>query len=243
MVKAPGVPAVEAKNLTKIYGQGESRVEVFQGLNFEIPEKSMIALMGPSGSGKSTLLNLLGLMDAPTGGSLKLFGKETSSMRDSERSSYRAQEVGFVFQFNALLAEFTVLENLWLSLRMSARKDSLPADGCDERERAMEWLKRWNLIQRAQHLPSQISGGEQQRVAILRALIRRPKILLADEPTGNLDKGSAEVVLKTLRDIQQELGVCIFLATHNEWVAEQAQEIWEISPARLSVRERAGRGD
>lgn len=201
---------VELQDVWKVYGTGEAAVPALKGITFEIEKGEFIALVGPSGSGKSTLLHLIGGLDKPTRGLIKVEGIEVSSLRDDrELSAYRNERIGFVFQMFYLIPRLTALENVELPLL---------AKGMDPRERrrrALEALKMVKLEQRANHRPTQMSGGEQQRVAIARAIVTNPKLVLADEPTGNLDSANAKIVMDLFLNLKKELGVTIVMATHN----------------------------
>ncbi|MEM1509276.1 MAG: ABC transporter ATP-binding protein [Thermofilaceae archaeon] len=201
---------VELQDVWKVYGIGEAAVPALKGITFGIMKSEFIALVGPSGSGKSTLLHLIGGLDRPTRGLIKVEGVEVSSLRDDrELSAYRNERVGFVFQMFYLIPRLTALENVELPLL---------AKGMDPKERrrkALEALKTVKLEHRANHRPTQMSGGEQQRVAIARAIVTNPKLILADEPTGNLDSTNAKIVMDLFLNLKKELGVTIVMATHN----------------------------
>ncbi len=205
-----GMPLVEVRDVWKVYELGGARVLALRGVNLDVGEREFLAVVGPSGSGKSTLLHLIGGLDRPTRGSIRVGGVEVSSLRsDEELSRYRREYVGFVFQFFHLIPRLTALENVELPL---------VARGVDPRERrrrAMEALRIVGLEHRARHRPAELSGGEQQRVAIARAVVAEPRLLLADEPTGNLDSANARLIMGLFRRLIDELGVTVIMATHN----------------------------
>lgn len=204
------MPLVELRDVWKEYVVGRSRVQALRGVTLDVEKGEFVAVVGPSGSGKSTLLHLIGGLDRPTRGSVRVAGIEVGSLRDDRLlSRYRNEYVGFVFQMFYLVPRLTAVENVELPL---------VARGVDPRERrraALEALKLVGLEHRAHHKPSEMSGGEQQRVAIARAIVTRPKLLLADEPTGNLDSANAKLVMGLFRKLIDELGVTIVMATHN----------------------------
>jgi len=205
-----GMPLVEVRDLWKEYQVGRAVVQALRGVSMDVEEGEFLAVVGPSGSGKSTLLHLIGGLDRPTKGTVRVAGVEVSSLRsDRELSRYRNEYVGFVFQFFHLIPRLTAVENVELPL---------VARGVDPRERrrrALEALKLVGLEHRAWHRPTELSGGEQQRVAIARALVAEPRLLLADEPTGNLDSANARLIMELFRKLVDGLGVTIVMATHN----------------------------
>lgn len=204
------MPMVEVHDLWKEYELGRTKVLALRGVTLEVERGEFLAVVGPSGSGKSTLLHLVGGLDRPTRGLVRVAGIEVSSLRsDRELSRYRNEYIGFVFQFFHLVPRLKAVENVELPL---------VARGVDARERqkrALEALKLVGLEHRAWHKPTELSGGEQQRVAIARAIVTQPKLLLADEPTGNLDSSNARIVMDLFRKLVDELGVTIITATHN----------------------------
>ncbi len=211
--------AIKAENLSKTY-QGEAApVEVFRGLSFELPVGVFVAIMGPSGVGKSTLLHLLGGIDRPDSGRVEVFGSALPEMPPEERARFRNENVGFVFQFHHLLPEFTALENVAFPHRIAG-----VAAG-EARRSAEELLARVGLADRGGHRPRALSGGEQQRVAIARALARGPRLLLADEPTGNLDAAAAALVFDLLETLHRERGMSTVLVTHNPDLANRCDKI------------------
>jgi putative ABC transport system ATP-binding protein len=212
---APGV--VSAHNLVKRYGQGDAHVDALRGVSLEIEEGRMTAVMGPSGSGKSTLMHILAGLDQPSEGTVTIAGLEISSMSDAELTRLRRRHIGFVFQFFNLLPMLTAEENIVLPL-------SIAGDTVD-RVWLEELLETVGIADRRTHRPAELSGGQQQRVSIARALLPRPTVLFADEPTGNLDSNTSRDVLELLRDSVDELGQTIVMVTHDPQAAAQADQI------------------
>lgn len=204
---------VEAKRIVKRYYLDGSEVEALRGVDFSIEEGERIVVVGPSGAGKSTLLHILGLLENPTEGTLLFRGIPVGELTDEERSRIRLQEIGFVFQFHHLLPEFTALENIMLPALMLKRNRE------EAQNSATELLKRIGLEKRMNHKPGELSGGEQQRVAFARALINNPHLILADEPTGNLDQENATQLKILLRNICEQQGTALVLVTHNAELA------------------------
>lgn len=213
---------VDAQNLTKIYSMGEVEVHALRDASVRLKAGEVVAIMGPSGSGKSTLMNILGALDRPTSGSYSLDGEEVSQMSDERLADMRNRRVGFVFQNYNLLPRATALANVELPLRYSRH------DGDHRRERAMRALDAVGLHERSQHRPNELSGGQQQRVAIARAIINRPAIVMADEPTGNLDSKSGEEVMQLLLKMNKELGTTLIIITHDADIAHVCQRIIHI---------------
>ncbi|HLK56237.1 MAG TPA: ABC transporter ATP-binding protein [Chthonomonadaceae bacterium] len=211
---------VEAVELTKIYKRGTESVRALDGVSFALAEGAFTAIVGPSGAGKSTLLHLLGCMDTPTSGTLTLAGRPTSGLNDAALTRLRREEVGFVFQHFGLLPTLTVAENVALPTLFSRR---------EARQKAVELLERVGLAHRAHHRPHELSGGEMQRAAIARALINSPRLLMADEPTGNLDSANGEAILALFQQLNHD-GLTVVVVTHNEALAEAA-------PRRLTLRD------
>ncbi len=216
-------PILQAVELSKGYGEGESFVGVLRGISLEISRGEMVAVIGPSGVGKSTLLHLLGLLDRPDSGRIEIDGRHVENFRPSERAALRNRVLGFVFQHHYLLDELDARENVALPLRISGRKAG-PAES-----RATELLEQVGLRERAHHFPDQLSGGEQQRVAVARALAMHPKLLLADEPTGNLDRESSEQVFELICRLHREEGLSSIIVTHNREIAERCDRIISLS--------------
>ncbi|MBI5624490.1 MAG: ABC transporter ATP-binding protein [Elusimicrobia bacterium] len=219
---------LEAKGLFKCYGEGAQAVEVLKGLDFSVLAGEYLVILGPSGCGKSTLLNILGLMDRPDAGALLVCGQPVNAMDEAARSRLRGDSIGFVFQFDSLLPEFTVLENVTMPERIALARggdvdrEARMASAC---QRAQDLLTGLGLGKTAERFPSQLSGGERQRVAICRALLRKPALLLADEPTGNLDKGNGELVFRDLRGLAEKEGAAVVVVTHNEHAGLHANRV------------------
>lgn len=200
-------------NITRHYLSGESRLEVLTDASLSIRPGELVALVGPSGSGKSTLLQVAGLLDTPQGGSIAIGGEEASTAGDAKRTALRNKFIGFIYQFHHLLPELTAEENVVLPQLLANVKRA------DAQLRAKALLERLGLGARSTHLPSQMSGGEQQRVAIARALANRPKLILGDEPTGNLDPDTSDNVTRLLLEVVKEEGAAALIATHNMQLA------------------------
>ena len=200
---------LKARDIRKEYPQGASTLEILKGVSLEVIKGESISIVGASGSGKSTLLHILGTLDRPNSGELIVLDRDVLSMSDEELSLYRNQQMGFVFQFHHLLAEFTAMENIALPLRIGgASKEAANA-------KAHQWLKRVGLAQRETHYPNQLSGGELQRVAIARALAGEPKILMADEPTGNLDSRNSLIIQDLFFELKAEYKLTLLVVTHD----------------------------
>ena len=223
---------VVLQDVTKTYHAGAVPVEALRGLDFDMAEGEFVAVMGRSGSGKTTLLNILGCVEKPTSGRYLLAGEEVAQLNDDQRSTLRLRRIGFVFQSYNLLAGMSAIDNVLLPTVYSG----LP----DASLRAREALARVGLDGRDHHLPSQLSGGEQQRVAIARALINNPSIILADEPTGNLDTRRGQEVLGLFQDLHRE-GITIVLVTHEQQVAQHAQRIVRLRDGRVVTDRRVDR--
>jgi putative ABC transport system ATP-binding protein len=218
-------PVFVARGLTKIYGSGEPHVIALKDIDLDIRQGEFIVLLGPSGSGKSTLLNILGGLDAPTSGTAAWRDHELTGASDEELTLYRREHVGFVFQFYNLIPSLTVEENVRLVAQI-AGDPMKPADALDL----------VGLTHRASHFPSQLSGGEQQRVAVARAIVKRPDILLCDEPTGALDVDTGRLVLAAIAKVNDELGTTTAVITHNSAIAGMANRVLRLSGGRI-VRE------
>ena len=210
---------LEVKNLYKSYGSGHAKVEVLKGIDLTIGAGDTVALVGPSGAGKSTLLHVMGTIDRPTSGSVLFEGKEIFTLADQPLAAFRNRSIGFVFQFHHLLPEFSALENVMMPLLIAGTKRPEAA------ARAHELLADVGLAHRVTHRPGELSGGEQQRVAIARALVGSPRLLLADEPTGNLDMKTSEEVHQLLYSIQEKTGISLVIVTHNERLAAGMKRI------------------
>jgi len=229
---SPAIAAVRALGVTKTYAGEGAPVTVFRNLSFALEERVFAAIMGPSGVGKSTLLHLLGGIDRPDAGRVEIFGQSLEELPPRERARFRNEKIGFVFQFHHLLPEFTALENAAMPHRIAGLSRA------DAEERALAMLDRVGLGERARHRPLALSGGEQQRAAIARALAREPRLLLADEPTGNLDVDSARVVFDLLEELHRERGMTTVLVTHNPDLANRCDKIFSMS--REGIVGRAG---
>lgn len=222
-----------ARGVTKVYTMGEVQVHALRGVDLELYAGELVVLLGPSGSGKSTLLNILGGLDVPTAGSIHYLDEELTSFDDAALTRYRRDHVGFIFQFYNLIPSLTATENVALVTEIAAN----PMKPID----ALEMV---GLADRADHFPSQLSGGEQQRIAIARAIAKRPDVLLCDEPTGALDVSTGVRVLQALARINRELGTTTAVITHNAVIAQMADRVISISAGRIAeVRENAGKTD
>ena len=206
---------LKVENLKKSFFTEEIETIALNGVSFEVKEGEFVAIMGPSGCGKSTLLNILGLLDNPTGGSYRLLDKEVGNLKEKERTQFRKGNLGFVFQSFNLIDEITVFENVELPLVYMGIKAS------ERKKRVEEILDRMNISHRAGHFPQQLSGGQQQRVAIARAVVSNPKLVLADEPTGNLDSKNGQEVMSLLQELNRE-GTTIIMVTHSQHDAQFA---------------------
>jgi lipoprotein-releasing system ATP-binding protein len=226
------VAALEASGLSKRYTEGVAPVEVLRDVSLAVEAGEMVAIMGASGSGKSTLLHLLGGLDVPTSGRVRVGGDDLTGANEDARSRIRTRRVGFVFQFHQLLPEFTALENAMMPGWIA---DDPPAR---VRDRARELLRDLGLEARMEHKPSELSGGEQQRVAVARALHHRPSVLLADEPTGNLDRPATESLMRILERYRADESQAIVIATHNPDVAQAAGRVVALEEGRLRPMKR-----
>ena len=217
---------IEIKDMYKIYNPGENEVRAIDGVNLKIEHGEFVAIIGQSGSGKSTLMNMLGLLDVPTSGKYLLDGQDVDGLTDDELSEIRNKEIGFIFQGFNLITSLTAVENVELPLVYRGMKK-------EERNKlAIDALNRVGLSHRLDHLPKQMSGGQQQRVAIARAVAARPPIILADEPTGNLDSHSGVEVMKILHELHEE-GRTIILITHDNDIANEAQRVIRIQDGQI----------
>lgn len=217
---------IEIRDMYKIYNPGENEVRAIDGVNLTIEHGEFVAIIGQSGSGKSTLMNMLGLLDVPTSGKYLLNGKDVEGLTDDELSEIRNKEIGFIFQGFNLITSLTAVENVELPLVYRGMKK-------EERNKlAIEALDRVGLSHRLEHLPKQMSGGQQQRVAIARAVAARPPIILADEPTGNLDSHSGVEVMKILHELHEE-GRTVILITHDNDIANEAQRVIRIQDGQI----------
>lgn len=218
---------IEANDLTKIYGSGETSVEALSHVTVAVERGKIIAVMGPSGSGKSTLLSLLGGLERPTGGQVLLEGVDLASLNDTDRTVMRRRSLGFVFQAFNLISVLTAIENVALPLELDGISSSLA------KQRATIALEQVGLQHRKDHFPAMMSGGEQQRVAIARALVIEPALILADEPTGNLDSSSGKKILQLLRSLVSERGETIVMVTHDAEIGRQADRVIRMCDGKL----------
>ena len=217
---------LEVKNLTKTYGKGESLIKAADSISFTVPKGQMAAVVGASGSGKSTLLHIIGGVEKPESGNVLVNGTDVYSLSEKELAAYRRTKVGLIYQFYNLLPILNVSDNITLPTLMDEKKP--------DEKRLAELLELLGLSDRAGHLPSQLSGGQQQRAAIARALFSSPDILLADEPTGNLDSKSSEEIITLLRTTSEQLGQTMLIVTHDEKIAARCDRIIIVSDGRIA---------
>lgn len=218
---------LEANNVSKIYRSGPETIEVLRDLNFTLREKEIVVIMGPSGVGKSTLLNIIGTLDKPTKGEVIIDGISVFKYGEQKLSRFRNQHIGFVFQFHYLLPEFTALENVMIPRMIKGN------DWKRDEERAIKLLTDVGLAQRLQHRPNQLSGGEQQRVAVARALMNQPKMILADEPTGDLDPRNSQMLFDLILQLNEKYHQTFVIVTHNEMFAEKANRVVHIEEGKI----------
>jgi putative ABC transport system ATP-binding protein len=223
------VIVIKAVGLTKSFAAGRVHVEAVRGVDLTVQEGEMLAIVGPSGSGKSTLLSMLGAIETPTSGKVLLQGTDLAALDDDRRTLLRRRRIGFVFQAFNLIPTLTALENVALPLEL----DGVPARAA--RQRAQQSLELVGLAERQQHLPTMLSGGEQQRVAVARALVIQPALLLADEPTGNLDSVGSQQVIGLLRNLVDQQGETVVVVTHDTQVASQADRMVHMRDGRLET--------
>ncbi|MFQ5882142.1 MAG: ABC transporter ATP-binding protein [Candidatus Methylomirabilales bacterium] len=219
---------IRIRDLWKSFRMGGEALHVLQGVNLAVERGEFLAIAGPSGVGKSTLLHILGGLDRPTAGEVYYQGMEISQLPEGKLALFRNQTVGLAFQFHHLLPEFTALENTMMPALIG--RQPLPK----AREMARGMLRRVGLADRLEHRPGELSGGEQQRVAIARALILSPEVLLADEPTGNLDSKTGEAIFGLLRELNSERGLTVILVTHNEWLVRRTDRVLRMADGQLS---------
>lgn len=217
---------LEVNNICKTYGSGETAVHALKKVSFSVPKGEYVAIVGESGSGKSTLLNMIGALDTPTSGKVVIGGKEIFSMNDNRLTVFRRRNIGFIFQAFNLIPELTVEQNIIFPVLIDYQKP--------DRKYLEELLTVLNLKERRNHLPSQLSGGQQQRVAIGRALITRPSLILADEPTGNLDTQNSSEVIALLKEASRKYEQTIIMITHNRSIAQSADRILQVSDGVLT---------
>jgi putative ABC transport system ATP-binding protein len=219
---------IRLQDITKVYPMGKRELEVLRGVNLHIKQGEMVAIMGPSGSGKTTLLNLIGCLDIPTSGNYSLDDREVSRLSRDELAQVRAQKIGFIFQTYNLLPQFSALANVELGMRYAGGTDAT---------RAVEALNRVGLSDRASHKPTELSGGEQQRVAIARALVKDPPLILADEPTGNLDSHTGEEIMSILTELHREQNNTLVMITHEADIARHCQRVIHIKDGQIEWEE------
>jgi putative ABC transport system ATP-binding protein len=222
-----GEPAISLRGLRKTYGTGEVAVEALRGIDLRVWPEEFVVLLGPSGSGKTTLLNLIGAIEPAGEGAIEVFGEDVSALDEEGRTEFRRRTVGFVFQFFNLIPTLTALENVELIAELGEGSD-----------RSAEMLERVGLGDRLDHFPAQLSGGEQQRVAVARALAGGPRLLLGDEPTGALDLETGRTVLGLLHELSHELGQTVLLVTHNAAIGRMADRVLRMRDGRIAADER-----
>ena len=216
---------LKVENLTKVYGKGENEVRALNGVSFSVEKGDFVAIIGPSGSGKSTLLHTLGGVDRPTGGKVLVNGQDVYSRSDEQIAVFRRREVGLIYQFYNLIPVLNVEENMSLPVLLDGRNVN--------RDRLRELIRELDLVGREKHLPNQLSGGQQQRVSIGRALMNSPSIVLADEPTGNLDSKNSHEIVELLKRMNREYNQTLIMITHDERIALQARRIIAIEDGKI----------
>jgi lipoprotein-releasing system ATP-binding protein len=219
---------ITARELNKTFAAPAGEIHVLRGVDMEVASGEMVAVMGASGVGKSTLLHILGTLDRPTSGQVVYDGVEVSSMSDRELTSFRNGAVGFIFQFHHLLPEFTAVENVMMPALIAGRPK-----GAEARQKALELLSELGLGHRVEHRPGELSGGEQQRVAVARSLVLNPSAVLADEPTGNLDTATGDELFDLLVRINRDRGTTFVIATHNEALAKRCHRVLNMKDGRI----------
>ena len=229
MTVLPDAPLLELRNLTKTYGSGETATQVLKGLNLTLQTGGMIALLGASGSGKSTLLNILGTLLRPTSGSFTMLGQDLFNASDATLTDFRNRHIGFVFQFHNLLPDFTALENV---IFPTAVRDGV--ERAQARRRGMELLDLVGLSDRIDFRATKLSGGQKQRVAVARALMNSPDLILADEPTGNLDSKSSQQVMALIKSVNRNERTTFLISTHDEGIAAQCESRIVIGDGRIA---------
>ncbi|MCB1032283.1 MAG: ABC transporter ATP-binding protein [Acidobacteria bacterium] len=222
-------PLVQVRQAHKVYRRGAERIDVLQGLDLEVAEGEFLALMGPSGSGKSTLLNLIGGLDRPSSGAVEVGGKRIDRLSDSELARWRSRHVGFIFQFYNLMPVLTAERNVELPLLLTKLSKA------QRRKHVATALALVGLTDRARHFPRQLSGGQEQRVGIARAIVTDPTLLLCDEPTGDLDRKSGDEILDLLQGLNQEQGKTIIMVTHDAVAAERATRVLHLDKGQLAA--------
>jgi len=220
---------IQLQEITKVYPMGKRELTVLNGVNIQVEQGELVAIMGPSGSGKTTVLNLIGCLDKPTSGDYFLEGREVSRLSSGELAQVRGQKIGFVFQTFNLLSRLSALSNVELGLKYC---------GGSDRRLALEALDKVGLSDRANHRPTELSGGEQQRVAIARALVKSPPLILADEPTGNLDSRSGEEIISILTSLHSEQGITLLVITHDTNIANHCQRIIHLKDGQVVAEDK-----
>ena len=233
-MRRPSAPLVELRAVTRRYGAGEVALDVLRGIDLVLRRDELVMVLGPSGSGKTTLLNVVGALDVPSAGAVMVDGLVVSSMTEQERTAFRASRVGFVFQFYNLLPTLTAVENVEAGLEV------LPLGRRTIRRRALQYLAALGMADKTYKFPAQLSGGEQQRVGIARALAKEPPLVLADEPTGNLDEDTGLEVMRLLADVRARVGTTIVMATHNPGLTKFADRVLRLDRGRLVADAAAG---
>jgi lipoprotein-releasing system ATP-binding protein len=223
----PSNSILALNDISRVYTSGTQNLEIFRGVTNQIAAGEVVALVGPSGSGKSSLLHICGLLEAPSGGEVIINGRNCAALPDGERTRIRREELGFVYQFHHLLPEFSAAENIIIPQLIAGRRRS------EAEAQALRLLTMVGLAERTTHRPARLSGGEQQRVAIARALANQPALLLADEPTGNLDPKTADLVFKILVEICRARGVAALIATHNLQMATRMDRTWLLHEGKM----------
>jgi putative ABC transport system ATP-binding protein len=229
---------ISIQNMTKVYGTGEAEVRALGGVSLEVDKGEWVAITGPSGSGKSTLMHIIGCLDSPTSGAYWLNGVEVSGMDDTQLAAVRNREIGFVFQSFNLLSRVVALQQVMLPLQYQRGEKRLPRN--ERAKRSREMLELVGLGDRTHHRPTELSGGQQQRVAIARALAQQPSILLADEPTGNLDSKSGAEVMEIFHRLHREQGLTVVMVTHDSKVADQAQRVIHFQDGLIAELQQQG---
>ena len=222
---------IETKNLNKIYNTNNVEYHILKDINIDIQENEFVSIIGPSGAGKSTLLYMIGTLDIPTSGEILYFNQKSTlnleKLKQKDLNNFRNKNLGFIFQFHHLLPEFSVFENIMMPVYLG--NENLK----EAEQRAISLMEYAGIIELKDKMPSQISGGEQQRVAIIRALINNPDLILADEPTGNLDSENSKIILNMLKKIQRDFNVTIIVATHSDYIANASDRIIKIADGRV----------
>ena len=228
--KGQGTPVLSVRGVTRTYDSAAGPLTVLKGVDLDVMPGEVVGLIGPSGSGKSSLLHAAGLLERPTSGEILIDGRDVGDLPERARTHIRLASIGFVYQFHHLLAEFDARDNVALPLRIAG------VNQADARARAAEVLTALGLGERLTHQPAQMSGGEQQRVAVARALANRPRLLLADEPTGNLDPATSQTVFEALHDLVKKTGVAALIATHNMELAGHMDRVFALKDGHLEER-------